>query len=193
VKRVKILVINAGSTSVKYDVYDMDSEDLLAHGTIERVDATGYAAAFRALLDRLGPLCAELAAVGHRVVHGGDRLIAPVRIDATVEAVIEECAELAPLHNPVNLLGIRAAREKLPGIPHVAVFDTAFHAHMPEHAFMYGLPRDLYLAHGIRRYGFHGPSHQYMAACAAEYLATDPRRLRLVTCHLGGGASVSAT
>ncbi|MCA9678964.1 MAG: acetate/propionate family kinase, partial [Myxococcales bacterium] len=133
-----------------------------------------------------------LAAVGHRVVHGGERLVQPVRIDAAVEAVIEECAAFAPLHNPVNLAGVRAARAVFPDVPHVAVFDTAFHAGMPEHAFVYGLPYDLYLQRGMRRYGFHGPSHQYMAACAAEFLGADPARLRLVTCHLGGGASVAA-
>lgn len=189
---MKILVINAGSTSVKYDLYDSETENRLLHGAIEGVQPGSVDVAFASLLDRLGPLASSVEAVGHRVVHGGDRLVAPTLIDEAVEAVIEECAVFAPLHNPINLLGIRAARARFPDLPHVAVFDTAFHAHMPEHAFVYGLPRELYLKHGIRRYGFHGPSHQYMAACAAEHLRTDPARLRLVTCHLGGGASIAA-
>jgi acetate kinase len=190
---MKVLVINVGSTSVKYDVYDMNTEERLAHGLVEGTTSpAGVSAALAEVLARLGGLAGELAAVGHRVVHGGDRLVAPVRIDAKVEEIIAECAPFAPLHNPVNLLGIRAARACVPDVPHVAVFDTAFHAHMPEHAFVYGLPRALYLEHGIRRYGFHGPSHQYMAACAAEALGVAQARLRLVTCHLGGGASVAA-
>ena len=190
---MKILVINVGSTSVKYDLYEMDTEARLANGTIERIGASAAVeTALAAVLAQLGDLAKGLTAVGHRVVHGGDRLVKPVRIDAAVEAVIAECAAFAPLHNPLNLIGIRAARATFPDLPHVAVFDTAFHAEMPEHAFIYGLPYDLYLTHGIRRYGFHGPSHQYMAACAADLLRTDVSRLRLVTCHLGGGASIAA-
>jgi acetate kinase len=185
---VKILVINVGSTSVKYDLYEMDHEQSLARGTIQRV--TDVRVAMREILAALP--AGELGAVGHRVVHGGERLVLPTPIDDEVERVIEECAVFAPIHNPVNLLGIRAARDVFPDVPHVAVFDTAFHAAMPERSFVYGVPYELYLERGIRRYGFHGPSHQYMAACAAEYLRTDPSRLRLITCHLGGGASVAA-
>jgi acetate kinase len=185
---VKILVINVGSTSVKYDLYEMDHEQSLARGTIQRV--TDVRVAMREILAALP--AGELGAVGHRVVHGGERLVLPTPIDDVVERVIEECAVFAPIHNPVNLLGIRAARDVFPDVPHVAVFDTAFHAAMPERSFVYGVPYELYLERGIRRYGFHGPSHQYMAACAAEYLRTDPSRLRLITCHLGGGASVAA-
>jgi acetate kinase len=210
---MKVLVVNVGSTSVKYDLYEMDTEQSLARGRVERVgtpsavhihagtespvEAPDVRGALAAILSRLSapdaPLAGGgLAAVGHRVVHGGERLVQPVKIDAAVEAVIEECAAFAPLHNPVNLAGVRAAREVFGEIPHVAVFDTAFHAQMPEPAFVYGLPHELYVQRGVRRYGFHGPSHQYMAACAAEFLGTDPDRLRLITCHLGGGCSVTA-
>lgn len=190
---MKILVINVGSTSVKYDLYEMDTEERLAHGSVERIGtAAAVEAAVSSIADRLGAKLAGLAAIGHRVVHGGERLVRPTRIDAAVEAAIGECSKLAPLHNPLNLLGIRAARAAFPELPHVAVFDTAFHASMPERSFVYGLPYELYLERGIRRFGFHGPSHQYMAACAAEELGTDPSRLRLATVHLGGGSSVAA-
>ena len=191
---MKVLVLNAGSTSIKFDLYEMDSEDRLAHGMRERVGpaAADVEAALAGIADELGARLDGLAAVGHRVVHGGERLIRPVQIDAAALAVIAECAAFAPLHNPANLLGIHAARARLPGVPQIAVFDTAFHGTMPEHAYVYALPHELYFRHGVRRYGFHGPSHQYMAACAAEELRADLSRLRLVTCHLGGGASVAA-
>jgi len=185
---MNVLVINAGSTSLKYDVYDMDTEANLATGDIERMTDVGVA--MREVQSKLAGI--PIHAVGHRVVHGGERLIEPALLDATVEATIEECAVFAPIHNPANLLGIRAAKQAFGDIPHVAVFDTAFHANMPESAFVYALPYELYLERGIRRYGFHGPSHQFMAASAAEFLRTDLARLRLVTCHLGGGCSVAA-
>lgn len=208
---MKVLVLNAGSTSLKYDLYEMETEASLARGRVERIGgdaehvwgdgraavaAPDMGGALTAVLGHLsrphGPLAHNaLGAIGHRVVHGGERLVQPVRIDAAVEQVIEECAVFAPLHNPANLAGIRAARA-LFDAPQVAVFDTAFHAAMPEHAYLYGVPYELYARHGVRRYGFHGPSHQYMAACAAEHLRTHPSRLRLITCHLGGGASVTA-
>lgn len=211
---MKVLVVNVGSTSVKYNLYEMDTEARLAVGKAERmgtadavhvhedgsvsVDGTNVATALRAILEHLsrpgGPLSepGALGAVGHRVVHGGERLIHATKIDDSVEKIIEECAVFAPLHNPVNLAGIRAAREVFPTIPHVAVFDTAFHAQLPPHAYTYGLPHELYVKKGVRRYGFHGPSHQFMALSAAAYLRTDLSRLKLITCHLGGGASVSA-
>lgn len=211
---MKVLVVNVGSTSVKYNLYEMDTEARLAVGRAERmgtkdavhihedgqelVDGSSVANALRAILAHLtrpgGPLTdpAQLGCVGHRVVHGGERLIAPTRIDDKTIAIIEECAVFAPLHNPVNLAGIRAAREVFPAIPHVAVFDTAFHAQLPAHAYTYAVPHELYLQKGVRRYGFHGPSHQFMALSAAEHLKTDLSRLKLVTCHLGGGASVAA-
>jgi len=190
---MQILIINVGSTTLKYDVYEMDTEVCLARGVVDRLDSpAALDAALVQLCDRLGSHLAGLAAVGHRVVHGGERLTRPIRIDAAVEAVISECAAFAPLHNPASLAGIRAARARFPTLPHVAVFDTGFHAEMPASAYRYGVPESLYFEHGIRRYGFHGPSHQYMVACAAEQLRTDPAMLRIVTCHLGGGASIAA-
>jgi len=208
---MKVLVLNAGSTSLKYDLYDMDHEASLARGIVERIggaavhvtggaridvaapDITGALTVVLAFLARpAGPLAGGgLGAVGHRVVHGGERLVQPTKVDAAIEAIIEECAVFAPLHNPANLAGIRAARAVF-DVPQIAVFDTAFHAQMPEHSFLYGVPYELYAKHGFRRYGFHGPSHQYMAACAAEHLRTELSHLRLVTCHLGGGASITA-
>jgi acetate kinase len=211
---MKVLVVNVGSTSVKYNLYEMDSEARLATGRAERVgtpdavhihehgstpiEGRTAAEALRAIMTHLtrvgGPLPepAALGAVGHRVVHGGERLIVPTLIDDKALAIIEECSVYAPLHNPVNLAGIRAAREVFPSVPHVAVFDTAFHAQLPPHAYTYAIPHELYLQKGVRRYGFHGPSHQFMALSAAEHLRTDLSRLKLVTCHLGGGASVAA-
>ena len=185
---MNVLVINAGSTSLKYDVYDMDTEANLAGGTIERM--TDVNAAFQQLQAAITGIAVH--AVGHRVVHGGERLIEPATIDAGVEAIIEECAVFAPIHNPANLAGVRAAKQAFPDVPHVAVFDTAFHAQMPEAAYLYALPYELYLERGVRRYGFHGPSHHFMAASAAEHLRTDLSRLRLITCHLGGGCSIAA-
>ncbi|MDQ3035953.1 MAG: acetate/propionate family kinase [Myxococcota bacterium] len=211
---MKVLVVNVGSTSVKYNLYEMDTEARLATGRAERVGTAeamhiheggtdaieGRTAkdALRAILAHLtragGPLPdpSALGAVGHRVVHGGEQLIVPTPIDEKVERIIEECATYAPLHNPVNLAGIRAAREVFPTVPHIAVFDTAFHAQLPPHAYTYGVPHELYLQKGVRRYGFHGPSHQFMALSAAEHLKTDLSCLKLITCHLGGGASVTA-
>jgi len=189
---MKVLVVNVGSTSVKYDLYEMATECRLAHGEVERAPSIGVHAAVAAIVGELGAQLTDLAAVGHRVVHGGERLIQPTRIDEAALATIADCARFAPLHNPANLLGIRAMQAALPNVPHVAVFDTAFHATLPERSFLYGLPYELYLERGVRRFGFHGPSHQYMAACAADELHVDPARLRLVTCHLGGGSSVAA-
>ncbi|MEZ4394548.1 MAG: acetate/propionate family kinase [Polyangiales bacterium] len=210
---MKVLVLNAGSTSVKYNLYEMDTEARIATGRVERiggdaahvgadrvatpVHAPTHREAIAAVLASLaarGALAhaAEPLAVGHRVVHGGEELIRPVRIDDAVKRTITECAVFAPIHNPVNLAGIEAAQAVLPEAEHVAVFDTAFHAQMPAAAFTYAVPQSLYLQRGIRRYGFHGPSHQYMALSAAEHLRTDLSRLRLVTCHLGGGCSLAA-
>jgi acetate kinase len=135
---------------------------------------------------------AEIAAVGHRVVHGGERFSASVEIDADVERSIEQCCELAPLHNPHNLRGLRAARAVLGNVPHVAVFDTAFHQSMPPHAYLYGLPYALYTRHAIRRYGFHGTSHRYVAWRSEALLGRPREETRLITCHLGAGASVCA-
>ena len=216
---MKVLVLNAGSTSVKYNLYEMDTEAVLARGAVERVGTPGASHSFRvgaqgkveepvvapdhraAIEAILAKLTAEggvlarredLRAIGHRVVHGGEKLVRPTRITPEVEAQIRECSVFAPLHNPANLAGIEAARAVMPEVPQVAVFDTAFHGELPPASFVYGVPYELYLNHAIRRYGFHGPSHQYMAACAAEHLETSPSKLKLITCHLGGGASVTA-
>jgi acetate kinase len=215
---MKILVINVGSTSVKYNLYEMDTEEAVAGGIVERVgsaqarhkwrvgtkstEALVAAPTMRAgmevvLKELIGPNGAlkdvsELRAVGHRVVHGGESLVRPTVIDAAVKEVIAKCAQFAPIHNPANLAGIEAAQEVLPKAVHVAVFDTAFHADLPPHAYVYAVPYEMYLERGLRRYGFHGPSHQFMAASASEHLKTDLSRLKLITCHLGGGASISA-
>ncbi|MFO0624158.1 MAG: acetate/propionate family kinase [Polyangiales bacterium] len=211
---MKVLVLNAGSTSVKYNLYEMDTEARLASGRVERiggeaahvtpsrdavaVDAPTHRDALRIILDALTASGAPLSnpterfAVGHRVVHGGEALIQPARVDDAVKETLRACARFAPLHNPVNLAGIEAAQAVLPDADHVAVFDTAFHAQMPPAAFTYAVPHALYLQKGIRRYGFHGPSHQFMTLSAAEHLRTDVARLRLVTCHLGGGCSLAA-
>ena len=215
---MKVLVVNVGSTSIKYDLYEMDTETALAGGSVERVgfpeaihrwtvgSTTGEAkveaptvrAGLDAVLQQLtragGVLgdASELRAVGHRVVHGGEKLIRPHILDDAVKDTIRACAQFAPIHNPANLIGIEAAEAALPGATHVAVFDTAFHGELPPHAYIYALPYELYLERGFRRYGFHGPSHQFMALSAAEFLKTDLSRLKLITCHLGGGASVCA-
>jgi len=215
---MKVLVINVGSTSVKYQLYEMDTETTLARGGVERVGSAAaehrfevgssrgsssvqagtMAEALTAVLGHLtgpgGPVkdVTELRAVGHRVVHGGENLVKPVVVTDEVKEVIRACARFAPIHNPANLIGIEAAQACLPAATHVAVFDTAFHGDLPAHSFMYALPYELYLEKGLRRYGFHGPSHQFMAAMGAEHLKTDPSKLKLITCHLGGGASVAA-
>lgn len=204
-----ILVINCGSSSIKADLVDPETGERAASLRVERVgtegatarldggeaEALGHAdhgAALAAWLPRLAGRAPHIEAIGHRVVHGGERFSHPVRIDADVEAAIERLAELAPLHNPPNLAGIRAARALLPNVPHVAVFDTAFHSTLPPRARAYALPHDLAAKHGIRRYGFHGTSHGWVAGRAAEWLGEDLRDLRLITCHLGNGASVCA-
>ena len=223
---MKVLVINCGSSSLKYELFETQPEQSLASGICERVgvgdgaDAllhhrpaggpeiekrhpmSDHAAAFAVMVDALtdpthGVISRleDIDAVGHRVVHGGEHFSQSVLIDDQVIAAIEQCAELAPLHNPANLTGIRAAMQHLPHVPHVAVFDTAFHQTMPRRAWLYGLPYDVYERYGVRRYGFHGTSHRYVAGVAAEVLAARgiPReRQRVVTCHLGNGCSVAA-
>ena len=184
-----VLVVNCGSSSVKLDIVDAESGVRRGRERIERVDG-GHGVAICEALERL-PLDA-VGAVGHRVVHGGARFTAPVRIDDDVVAAIEALVPLAPLHNPANLAGIRAAVAELPELPHVAVFDTAFHATLPRRARYYALPRALAEKHGVRRYGFHGPSHAWVAGRAAEWVGEPLERLRLITCHLGNGCSVAA-
>jgi acetate kinase len=206
-----VLVVNCGSSSLKAAVLDAASGErrveVLAErigepGSYSRIDggeprpiaARDHGGSLAALLPEILSRsdAARLGAVAHRVVHGGERFVAPVRIDDEVERAIEALCDLAPLHNPINLAGIRAARRLLPAPPHVAVFDTAFHATLPRRARSYALPAALAEKHGLRRYGFHGTSHAWVAGRAAEFLGSDLRDLRLVTCHLGNGCSVSA-
>jgi acetate kinase len=224
---MKILVLNSGSSSVKFQVIETDLERMEAHrdetlavGAVEKIglaesrlvlrvpgrepfqayqEVLEHRAAIdwalRILSDReqgiLGAV-AELDAVGHRVVHGGERFTTSVRIDPEVVARIEECSVLAPLHNPPNLRGYRAAHAALPEVPHVAVFDTAFHQTMPAHAFLYGIPFQFYSKHHLRRYGFHGTSHRYVSFRACQLLGWERGQKRLITVHLGNGCSMAA-
>ncbi|MFZ5441339.1 MAG: acetate/propionate family kinase [Myxococcota bacterium] len=188
---MNVLVLNSGSSSVKYQVIDTATSAVRLVGLIERVgkDVT-YAQALAQVLEAAKHL--TLDAVGHRVVHGGERFVDATRIDDAVEQGIEACIPLAPLHNPPNLAGIRAARAALPGLPQVAVFDTAFHARLPRRARTFAIDQAVAQKHGLRRYGFHGTSHQYVAQLAAQHLGRPLQELRLVTLHLGNGASATA-
>jgi acetate kinase len=190
-----VLVINCGSSTVKYQLLAADAGRLLAGG-VEEVPARDHRGAFGrigAALSRSGALAAgSLAAIGHRVVHGGERFQAPARIDAAVCAAIRELAVLAPLHNPANLIGIEVCREAFPDVPQVAVFDTAFHQTLPAHAYRYAVPEAWYRRFGVRRYGFHGTSHRWVAERAAEALGRPLAALNLITLHLGNGASAAA-
>lgn len=206
---MNILVINCGSSSVKAAVINsLDGRNKLTM-SIERVidkpvieldgeeiecQQAGHEAALRFALPLLRERLkdAAIGGVGHRVVHGGDKFDSPVLIDEQVEQAIQEVSVLAPLHNPVNLLGIRVAREIFSDLPHVAIFDTSFHQTMPKRAVEYALPKDLRKKYGLRRYGFHGTSHEYVAELTAEHLQMDIKALRIITCHLGNGASVAA-
>ncbi len=215
-----VLVINCGSSSLKYQLLEMTSEVVLAKGLVERIgQAEGkhtaerpghddvvtstpipdHTAAIGLVLDTLvdpdhGVLkaMAEINAVGHRVVHAGEYYSASVIIDDDVLDALRKCIPLAPLHNPANITGIEAASAVMPGVPMVAVFDTAFHQTMPDRAYIYPIPYHLYEEHGIRRYGFHGTSHRYVTLRAAQILRQDIRELNLICCHLGNGASVDA-
>lgn len=219
-KDMKILVINCGSSSLKFQLIDSDTEECLAKGLCERIGIEGsmisytpeggekekavtpmpdHTEAIRLVLEALtNPKTGvvkgleEIGAVGHRVVHGGERFAESVLIDDEVVKAIEECNDLAPLHNPANLIGIDACRKLMPATPMVAVFDTAFHQTMPEEAFLYGLPYEYYRKYKVRRYGFHGTSHSYVSKRAAEVLGKDYEDLKTIVCHLGNGASVSA-
>ncbi len=188
-----ILVINCGSSSLKYKLLS-SKQKTLASGLMERVHGD-YAGALAGAFDDLkkkGFDTKTIAVVGHRVVHGGVEFDAPTQIDASVVSKLKKLSTLAPLHNPPNVLGIEAAMKLLPGVPHVAVFDTAFYRDIPDYAYMYALPYDLYEKHGVRKYGFHGISHGYVAAEAAKKLKRPLAKLKLITCHLGSGASVTA-
>ena len=212
----RVLVVNTGSSSIKYQLFEMDGRQALASGLVERIGeagarlthrtgdaeplvveervadhSEGFERVFRAFETAGGPI-GELAGIGHRVVHGGDRLTEPTRIDDAAIAAIAGQAPLAPLHNPSNLLGIRIAIASFPDTPQVAVFDTAFHQTMPPRAWRYAVPADLAAQLRIRRYGFHGTSHAYVSRKAAEHLGRPAGELNLVTLHLGNGASVAA-
>ena len=219
---MRVLVINSGSSSIKFRLYDMEREMLLVAGTLERIgetdgssvcrkySATGdveehkenlpvadHAAGLKQIFDFLksnGPLDSmkALHAIGHRVVHGGEAFQAPTLIDEDVINSIREMISLAPLHNPANLTGIEATRRLCPQVPQVAVFDTAFFRTLPPRAYRYALPDELYRHHHVRRYGFHGTSHQHVAKQAADYLQQPLETLRLITLHLGNGASAAA-
>ncbi|MEO3748353.1 acetate kinase [Plantactinospora sp. B5E13] len=194
---MRILVLNSGSSSLKYRLFARvgDAPETLDQGLVERIgepggDAPDHAAALRHVLGRVD--LTGLAAVGHRVVHGGTEFTAPTLLDDTVVAAIHRLVPLAPLHNPANLTGIAVARQLLPDVPQVAVFDTAFHATMPPAARAYALDAELAARLGIRRYGFHGTSHAYVSRRTAELLDRPPERLNLITLHLGNGASACA-
>jgi acetate kinase len=197
-----VLVVNSGSSSVKVQVVDPASQTRLAGGTIERIgepgsDVPDHEAAVAKLLDQLAGdgfdlSSGNLTAIGHRVVHGGDRFVEPTLIDNEVVAAIEELVPLAPLHNPGNLAGIAALRGAFPDLPHVAVFDTAFHADLPPYASTYAIPLQLAQAHGVRRYGFHGTSFAWVTRAAAELLGRPVADLAMIELHLGNGASAAA-
>ena len=191
-----VLVINSGSSSLKYQVRDTTTQELVAKGIIDRIGdvVPDHTAALEELSARLRRELdgRSIDAVGHRVVHGGERFSEPVLVNNEIVRSIERLSPLAPLHNPASAMGIRAVHEKWPRIPQVAVFDTAFHRTLPEHAWRYALPVSLYRRHGIRRYGFHGTSYGFVAPAAAHFLGIDPARFNAVIAHLGNGASVAA-
>ena len=217
---MKILVINCGSSSLKYQFLDMDGEKLLAKGLCERIGIDGHLShkpqngkpvfdadiplpshteAIAAVLDKLtsaeyGVVASmdEIGAVGHRVVHGGEKFAESVRINDDVIAAIEECIPLAPLHNPANITGIEACKAVMGDVPQVAVFDTAFHQTMPGKAFMYAIPYEYYSSLKVRRYGFHGTSHRYVSKRAAEMIGKPIEELKLISCHMGNGSSICA-
>lgn len=217
---MKVLVVNCGSSSIKYQLFNMTDESVLAKGLVERIglegsvlnhqpagkdkvvlnaDIQNHSIGIKMVLEALthpghGVIKSmkEISAIGHRVVHGGEKFADSVVITPAVMAALEECIEMAPLHNPPNILGINACAELMPGVPQAGVFDTAFHQTMPKHAFLYGIPYEAYEKYGLRRYGFHGTSHRYVSQCAAEMMGQPISALRIITCHLGNGASIAA-
>lgn len=217
---MKILVLNCGSSSIKYALYDMDSKTVMTSGGAERVGldgafvkvklangekkqvmhdipehTEGVKFIFSLLTDpEIGVIkdLKEIDAVGHRMVHGGEKFNKSVLLTEEVFKVFEECTDLAPLHNPANLKGVRAVQELMPGLPQVGVFDTAFHQTMPKEAYMYAVPYELYEKYGVRRYGFHGTSHRYVSQRVCEFLGVKPEGKKIITCHIGNGASIAA-
>ncbi|MDL2212834.1 acetate kinase [Bacteroides sp. OttesenSCG-928-N06] len=217
---MKVLVLNCGSSSVKYKLFDMDSKEVMAQGGIERIGLAGSflkfvnAAGEKVVLERVIPehtagielilktltskeygcikSLSEISAVGHRVVHGGEKFNSSVLItDAVIDQMVA-CSDLAPLHNPANLKGIYTITELLPNVPQIGVFDTAFHQTMPDHAYMYAIPYEYYTKYGARRYGFHGTSHRYVSQRVCEYLGVNIEEQRIITCHIGNGGSIAA-
>ena len=217
---MKILVLNCGSSSIKYKLFDMDTRAVMVSGGVEKIGlpdsflqiklsngekvkieqsmpehTVGIQLILNSLVDeKIGCIASldEVQAVGHRVVHGGEKFNKSVLITPEVKEMIVKCIELAPLHNPANLKGIEAIEQALPGVPQVAVFDTAFHQTMPDEAYMYAIPYELYEKYAIRRYGFHGTSHRYVSARVCEYLGLDPKITKVVTAHIGNGGSCTA-
>ncbi len=214
---MKVLVINCGSSSLKYQLIDSETEKALATGLCERIGIDGrlthktesgekivledalpnHEVAIKNVIKALTDYKAiesldEIGAVGHRVVHGGEKFNHSVVITPEVKKAIEECNDLAPLHNPANLIGIDACEHILPGVPMVAVFDTAFHQTMPKEAYLYGIPHEYYDKYKVRRYGFHGTSHSYVSGRAIELGGLDPKNSKIIVCHLGNGASITA-
>ena len=217
---MKVLVINCGSSSLKYQLIDSQSEEVLAKGLCERIGIEGssvthqkagegkkteavlmkdHTDAVKVVIEKLtdpaeGVIASlkEIDAVGHRIVHGGEKFKGSVVIDDSVLEAIAECNDLAPLHNPANLIGIRVCAELMPGVPQVGVFDTAFHQTMPAKAYLYGLPLDFYKKYKVRRYGFHGTSHSFVSKRAVDFLGLDKDNSKVIVCHLGNGSSISA-
>ena len=216
---MNVLVINCGSSSLKYQLINSDTEDVLAKGLCERIGIDGrlvyqkagcykeiteaamptHKQAIQMVLDALvndktGAIksLSEVNAVGHRIVHGGEKFASSVVITDEVLEAVAQCNDLAPLHNPANLIGINACKELMPGVPMVAVFDTAFHQTMPEKAYLYGLPYEYYENYKVRRYGFHGTSHSFVSKETARFLGMDLKNSKIIVCHLGNGASISA-
>lgn len=216
---MKVLVVNCGSSSLKYQLVNMENEEVVAKGLVEKIGLSDsvfthkwgdekkviegaiedHSKAVKMLLDILtdkeyGVISSmdEIDAVGHRVVHGGEKFAGSVLITDEVMQALDECSIMAPLHNPPNIVGIKACQAIMPGVPQVGVFDTAFHQTMPKEAFMYGLPYSLYKEHGIRKYGFHGTSHKYVASQVAKVMGKSVEELRIINCHLGNGSSITA-
>ena len=217
---MKILVLNCGSSSIKYKLFDMTTKEILAQGGIEKIGLVGsslkltlpngekkilekdipeHTAGIEFILNTLvspeyGAIKSldEINAVGHRMVHGGERFSESVLLNKEVLDAFIACNDLAPLHNPANLKGVNAVSAILPNVPQVGVFDTAFHQTMPDYAYMYAIPYELYEKYGVRRYGFHGTSHRYVSQRVCEFLGVDPKGKKIITCHIGNGGSISA-
>ena len=216
----KVLVVNCGSSSLKFQLFDMKGEKMLCKGLVERIGIAGSRLVYtktgcekivretpmknhvEAIRQVMAVLCdaacgvvkslSELDAIGHRVVHGGDKFAAPAKVTASVKKLIAKCAVLAPLHNPANLQGIEACEKAAKGVPNVAIFDTAFHQTMPGCAYQYAIPRKVARKFGVRKYGFHGTSHKFLTQAAAQWLKKPLAKVNLVTCHLGNGSSIAA-